>query len=247
MANRDDDFLARWSRRKADARQGLTKKPLSDVESGAQKADASTRLDNAPPPVPEVTAGADNVAAADPDMSFAEQLRMEESEPTIPQNLTPAARDEEAGPDDEAYAEFKDVDFAKLNYKTDYTRFMEKGVPEAVRKRALRALWSSNPILANIDGLNDYDEDFTDAALAVKGLLQTAYKPGTGYLTEEERLASYGDSDETPAEAGEDDGAHDAADAGEVEDLDELDDLDGEEEFADERDIAVPADSNETS
>jgi hypothetical protein len=67
---------------------------------------------------------------------------------------------------------------------------MKKGVPEAVKRRALRTLWSSNPILANLDGLNDYDEDFTDAALAVK-VLTSNYKPGSGYLTEEERIASY--------------------------------------------------------
>ena len=80
---------------------------------------------------------------------------------------------------------------------------MKQGVPEAVRRRALRMLWQSNPILANIDGLNDYDEDFTDAALAVK-VLTSSYKPGLGYLTEEERIASYSEEarkvGEEPAE-----------------------------------------------
>ena len=50
---------------------------------------------------------------------------------------------------------------------------MHEKVPEALRKRALRKLWLSDPILANVDGLNDYDEDFTDAALVVEGLKQS--------------------------------------------------------------------------
>ena len=40
-------------------------------------------------------------------------------------------------------------------------------------------------MLANVDGLNDYDEDFTDAALVVKGL-KSAYQVGKGYLTAED-------------------------------------------------------------
>lgn len=247
MANRDDDFLSRWSRRKATSREGLTRKPSPGPESGAPEADAPAGLDHPIPDAPDIAAGAENVAAVDPDISFAEQLRREEAEPTVPLNQTPAARDEEMSQDDEELAEFEDVDFAKLNYNSDYTRFMDKDVPETVRKRALRALWGSNPILANIDGLNDYDEDFTDAALAVKGLLQTAYKPGTGYLTEEERLASYGDSEDTPAEAEESEDAQDVAEADEVEASDDAGDIDSEVERADESDSAGPADSNETT
>ena len=30
----------------------------------------------------------------------------------------------------------------------------------ALRRLALRRLWRSDPVLANLDGLNDYDEDF---------------------------------------------------------------------------------------
>ena len=247
MANREDDFLARWSRRKADSREGLTRKPSPGPQSDAPEAEGPAHPDHSTPGAQDSSTGADNVAAVDPDISFAEQLRREEAEPTVPQNLTPAAREEEASADDDVSAEFKDVDFAKLNYNSDYTRFMDKDVPEAVRKRALRALWGSNPILANIDGLNDYDEDFTDAALAVKGLLQTAYKPGTGYLTEEERLASYGDSEDAPAEAEESEDTQQVAEADEVEDKDDAGDLDGDVERADESDRAGSADSNETT
>lgn len=85
-------------------------------------------------------------------------------------------------------SEFEDIDFDKLDYNADYTRFMRKGVPEVIQRRALRALWNSDPVLANLDGLNDYDEDFTDAALAVDAL-KSAYQAGRGYLSDEKKEA----------------------------------------------------------
>ena len=78
-----------------------------------------------------------------------------------------------------------EADLENLSYESDYTKFMQDGVPEVLRRRALRQLWRSDPILANVDGLCDYDDDFTDAALAVK-VLQTAHRVGKGYLTDEE-------------------------------------------------------------
>lgn len=83
---------------------------------------------------------------------------------------------------------FADIDFDALDYSSDYTRFMGKDVPELIQRRALRALWRSDPVLANVDGLNDYDEDFTDAARAVANLV-TSYKPKQGYRTDEEMAA----------------------------------------------------------
>lgn len=58
--------------------------------------------------------------------------------------------------------------------------FFREGVPEALRRRALRRLWRLNPALANLDALVDYGEDYTDAALAVQQL-QTVYEAGDGY------------------------------------------------------------------
>ena len=45
----------------------------------------------------------------------------------------------------------------------DFSVFMAKAVPDQIRRRALRTLWRSNPVLANVDMLVDYGEDFTDA------------------------------------------------------------------------------------
>lgn len=59
----------------------------------------------------------------------------------------------------------------------DLSGFFKEGVPEFLKRRALRALWVSNPILANLDGLNDYDTDFT----IVEPILSSSYTAGVGY------------------------------------------------------------------
>lgn len=63
----------------------------------------------------------------------------------------------------------------------DFSGFMKAGVPEFLRKRALRVLWRSNPVLANLDGLNDYDEDFNAPELTQK-VLATGYQVGRGFV-----------------------------------------------------------------
>ncbi len=85
-------------------------------------------------------------------------------------------------------ADFVDVNFEALDFGSDYTRFMGKNVPDAIRNRALRKLWVSDPVLANMDGLHDYFGDYTDEAVAIKPgqILQTAYKFGQGFLSDDE-------------------------------------------------------------
>ncbi len=63
----------------------------------------------------------------------------------------------------------------------DYSVFLQQAVPERLRRRALRMLWRSNPVLANVDGLVDYGEDFTDAATVIENL-STTYQVGKGML-----------------------------------------------------------------
>lgn len=61
----------------------------------------------------------------------------------------------------------------------DFSVFMSKAVPDRLRRRALRRLWLANPALANLDGLLDYGEDFTDSATVIENM-QTAYQVGKG-------------------------------------------------------------------
>ncbi len=63
----------------------------------------------------------------------------------------------------------------------DFSIFMRAGVPEFLRRRALRMLWRSNPLLANLDGLNDYDVDYRAPEMNAK-VLATAYRVGQGFL-----------------------------------------------------------------
>ncbi|MHA1165227.1 MAG: DUF3306 domain-containing protein [Alphaproteobacteria bacterium] len=180
MSERDDDFLSRWSRRKVEARgDGLQKKPVEPAHKpGRMRTD---------PPAPKEVAPETEADAVE--IELVREAALQPDQAPVPADASAEDPDNEIeeGADPDKYEDF---DFDSLNYASDYTQFLKKNVPEAVRRRALRMLWGSNPILANIDGLNDYDEDFTDAALAVK-VLSSNYKPGTGYLTEEERIASY--------------------------------------------------------
>ena len=82
-------------------------------------------------------------------------------------------------------------DVETLEKDSDYTPFLAEGVPEALRKLALRKLWASDPILANLDGLNDYDEDFT-----IIEAMKTFVSEGAEKLKEANDKVSDADSDE---------------------------------------------------
>ncbi|MEM7239441.1 MAG: DUF3306 domain-containing protein, partial [Pseudomonadota bacterium] len=68
-----------------------------------------------------------------------------------------------------------------LSAGDDFSGFMAKAVPERLRNRALRKLWLTNPVLANLDELVDYGDDFTDAATVIENL-QTVYRVGHGMI-----------------------------------------------------------------
>ena len=81
----------------------------------------------------------------------------------------------------------------------DFSVFMSKTVPDRIRRRALRTLWRSNPVLANVDMLVDYGDDFTDAAMAVENI-QTAYQVGKGMLKHVQEMARQAEERENPTE-----------------------------------------------
>lgn len=99
--------------------------------------------------------------------------------------------------DEEILAELKLPDPETLAEGDDFSGFLAKAVPERIRRRALRKLWLSNPTLANLDGLIEYGEDYTDGATVVEGL-QTAYQVGKGMLKHVAEMAKQ----ENGAEAG---------------------------------------------
>ena len=109
-----------------------------------------------------------------------------------PAEFGPAPMPEDAAPqeeldslsDAEVLEKLKLPDPDEMKAGDDFSVFMDGAVPTRLRNRALRKLWLSNTTLANLDELVDYGEDFTDAATVVENL-QTAYKVGRGFLTDD--------------------------------------------------------------
>ena len=54
--------------------------------------------------------------------------------------------------DDEILAELDLPNPEEMSAGDDFSVFMRSAVPERIKRRALRVLWSSNPVLANLDG-----------------------------------------------------------------------------------------------
>ena len=94
------------------------------------------------------------------------------------------AREEELAErsDEEILAEFNLVEPETLEDPDQVKEFLNSAIPQRLKTRALRRLWTLNPIFGQMDGLVDYGEDYTDAALVVENM-QTVYQVGKGMLT----------------------------------------------------------------
>lgn len=114
--------------------------------------------------------------AAQQPVAEVEELSEEEQELAVNEALS----------DEEVLAKYDlpDPDTSELGM--DVTGFMRKEIPEALRRRALRSLWRSNPVLAVLDGLNDYDEDFNAVTTGAEGV-KTLYKVGKGMFDKAKR------------------------------------------------------------
>ncbi|NQV98084.1 MAG: DUF3306 domain-containing protein [Rhodospirillales bacterium] len=67
-----------------------------------------------------------------------------------------------------------------LTEKSDFTPFMADKVPEFIRRKALRVLYQSHPILGFRDGLNDYDDDYNLIHTLIDAATQSSYVVGKG-------------------------------------------------------------------
>ncbi|MBD3679422.1 MAG: DUF3306 domain-containing protein [Rhodobacteraceae bacterium] len=117
----------------------------------------------------------------------------------------PAAPEEDTRSDAEILEELGLKDPDEMQPGDDFSAFMKAAVPEHLRRRALRKLWRSNPVLAVLDGLNDYDDDFTGDTVPL-GQLKTAYQVGRGFVkdvldqAEVEPVEATGEPDEAAEE-----------------------------------------------
>ncbi len=90
--------------------------------------------------------------------------------------------------DAEILAELDLPDPEEMQQGDDFSVFLGKAVPERIRRKALRKLWLTNPVLANVDDLVDYGQDFTDSAMVVEAM-QTTYQVGKGMLAHVKEMA----------------------------------------------------------
>lgn len=102
--------------------------------------------------------------------------------------------------DADAMVAFDLPDPDNLSLGDDIRGFMNAAVPDGLRRRALRKLWTLNPTLANLDGMVDYGGDFTDKATVVENL-QTAYQVGKGMLRHVEEMARAAEEEAIVADA----------------------------------------------
>ena len=97
---------------------------------------------------------------------------------------TPAGADaEDDKPSDIDLDALPDIDSMDAN--SDFSVFMQDGIPEALRTRALRKLWQTDPVFNVVDGLVEYGEDFSDLATVAEGV-KTAYKVGKGMVDDDD-------------------------------------------------------------
>ena len=78
-------------------------------------------------------------------------------------------------------------DINTMNKDSDFTLFMREGTPKKLKRLALRKLFTSDPIFAGLDGLNDYDEDYSMIGMVAE-VVSTRYKPGQGMVDPEEKI-----------------------------------------------------------
>lgn len=161
----EENFLSRWSRLK----RGPTEADRQDQPAPAQDAAAPS---------------GDGAEGEDP---FAEVDRAGAGAPHVETDDPGAVADhgDDGAPhgDDAATphpAEAIDID--SLDNESDFSAFVKKGVPAALQRKALRKLWTLDPLYANLDGLNDYENlaETFGAAELLPGA--SAWKVGRGFM-----------------------------------------------------------------
>jgi len=104
--------------------------------------------------------------------------------------------------DADILAELSLQDPDQMQAGDDFAAFMRNEVPARLRNRALRTLWRSDPVLACVDDLVDYGDDFK-AEWNATGVISTAYQVGKGMLAHVQEMQKQAEA-ETPAAPDED-------------------------------------------
>ncbi len=169
-----------------------------------------------------------------------------------------AAVPEELPDADESQGELADVegeceeitaedlpDIETLDKDSDFTPFLKDGVPEELKRLALRKLWMSDPAFSVLDGLNDYDDDYSMIGTVVQEIT-SRYRPGKGMLDDEdikkneEEHAKIREVDRPPLEESE------AEDPDQPENTEEAADTDQDTGDQNPEDLAAAAEAGES-
>ena len=188
----DTGFIRRWSRRKAQAQDGVRRR-----HGGAQPV----------MPAAPVAEAAGQVDPTDPLASL--------GEPQTPESRPPEGTPQEEAPPVDLDA-LPEID--SLDDSSDYTPFMQAGVPDELRTKALKRLWQLDPTFNEVDGLVEYGEDFSISRTIAKSL----YRVGKGMLTDEEHATLDADSPYVAPEDSDADAAPDAASGTPVETAEQM-------------------------
>jgi hypothetical protein len=177
--------LARWSQRKLAARKASRG---SAAPTARDETPAPAEAETASPPV----------------------------EKSVPTAAPRAVQESAATADAPASGESKPVlpSLDELYANSDYTAFLAKDVPEALTRAALHKLWLSDPVFANLDGLNDYDQDYNLVEQAVM-VAQSSFKVRRGHRDDDSPEVAQEDGSDAPnvaQDAGGDDSMRQAAD-----------------------------------
>lgn len=157
----EDGFLRRWSRRKG-VQNKTAQKSAAAVSPGLQ-------TDVAEPP-------------AEDHLELPPEAPVRGRMITSPPGGAKTANDARNAAQEETEVEDADLpDVEAMGADSDFTPFLKKGVSEQLQRKALRKLWLSDPVLANVDGLLDYGDDFTDAAMVIENM-KTVYTVGRGMV-----------------------------------------------------------------
>lgn len=181
------------------------------------KTESRSRRGAALPPIVEPDAAATDVTEIPPGSEEAAPAIVPTGEVSRDADASPS--DDDVEQRDEAYPEDLPP-IETLEKDSDYSVFMSSKVSDAIRNRALRKLWLTDPVLANLDGLVDYGEDFTDAATVVANM-KSVYKVGRGMVDYEEedrkKAEALANAEEADPDASQQDDASDEADEDEAE------------------------------
>ena len=153
MAERDDNFLSRWSRRKVAVKQGVV-------------APTSVR--------PEVSKGPQEASRPQPERDHAvrAELVAAQCEP-LPSPSFDASGQSEQPPQGERGAPPPTLDdVAQLTKESDYSRFVAPDVDPGVKNAAMKKLFASDPHFNVMDGLDTYIDDYNKFEPLTKSMLR---------------------------------------------------------------------------